>query len=109
MNKKYIIKSTREFSEIMSKKNRIQNDCFIIYTVSKKETQNRFGISTPKKLGNAVTRNKLRRQTKEILRKDQKHFQLSKDCIIIVKEASLKLKFEELKIKLTELLKNLDK
>lgn len=107
MNKKYIIKNTREFSAIMKKKDITGNNFFAIYTNNKKEAQNRFGISTPTKLGNAVIRNKLRRQIKEILRKDQKHFQLSKDCIIIVKKASLSISFEELNIELTKLLKKI--
>jgi len=49
MNKEYIIKDTREFTSIIGKRDRVGNAFFVIYKRPKKEKQNKFGITVPKK------------------------------------------------------------
>jgi len=104
MKKKYIIKSTREFASIINKRQIVGSKYFAIYLEASQEDGSRYGISVPKKLGNAVLRNKKKRQLKNILIKDQNNFEIQKDCIIIVKKASLNLSFEELEKELNRLL-----
>jgi ribonuclease P protein component len=52
-----------------------------------------FGISVGKKLGNAVLRNKIKRQIKTII--DKNKYENGYNCIIMIKKAFVDLDFEE--------------
>lgn len=62
-------------------------------------------VVTPKKLGAAPKRNKIRRQIKSIFYQE-KLFEISYDCIIVVKKEAMQLKFQELKDIMFRVLKN---
>jgi len=104
MKKKNIVKSTREFSSILNKRKIVASNYLAIYLTDRVEEETRYGISVPKKLGNAVLRNKIKRQLKNIIDKNQNNFEINKDCIIIVKKASLSLSFTELENEVNKLL-----
>ena len=69
MKKKDIIKSQKEFNLIIKTGKFIKNDDYVIYYKDNQLSKKRFGVAVSTKLGNAVTRNKLKRQTKEIIDK----------------------------------------
>ena len=52
-----------------------------------------FGLSVGKKIGNAVTRNKVKRQIRSMI--DQIYFKNNFNCIIIVKKSYLNHTFNE--------------
>ena len=54
----------------------------------------KFGISASKKLGNAVNRNKIKRQVRSII--DKNDYQNNFNCIIIVGRGILKRNFQEM-------------
>ncbi len=56
----------------------------------------RILVITPKKIGNAPTRNRIRRRLKAIFH-ENKPFEQGKDCVIVVKPTGPKLSFDELK------------
>ena len=62
MKKQYRIRKNREFSSIIEKKHSVASNSFVVYFDTKKEAYSRVGISVSKKLGDAVTRNKIKRQ-----------------------------------------------
>ena len=61
MKKKYRIKKNEEFQAIIKKKKSIANQKYVIYYRNNNEHL-KVGISVSKKLGNAVVRNKIKRQ-----------------------------------------------
>ena len=67
MKKQYRIRKNREFSSIIEKKHSVASNSFVVYFDTKKETYSRVGISVSKKLGDAVTRNKIKRQIRMIV------------------------------------------
>lgn len=67
MKKLYRIKKTSEFQEILNKRKYRNSPAFTIYIREKKEENARFGISVSKKMGNAVFRNKSKRQVRNML------------------------------------------
>ena len=89
MNKDYIIKESKIFDEIIKKCPSTKNKSFIVFYRTKKESFSKYGIAAPKKLGKAVTRNKMKRRTRAIVSDFQKNYKNAFDCIIIIRRGSL--------------------
>ena len=69
MNKDKILRKSEDFSKIISNQVSYKNKYFSLYY---KESNNTlYGITVPKKVGKAVIRNKLKRQTKNIIRNNE--------------------------------------
>lgn len=64
MKKEFRVKKTQEFAEIMNYKKFYTCPSFSIYVKPRKEEHARVGISVGKKMGNAVARNKIKRQVR---------------------------------------------
>lgn len=86
MNKELRIKKNEEFSRIMKERHSIASDCFILYYSSKQLDRVRVGISVSKKLGNAVVRNKIKRQVRSMAQSVIDFDLYNKDMIIIVRK-----------------------
>ena len=95
MNSMYRIKDTKEFKNIVSQKNKVQNSSYIIYYQEKAKEFARIGIATSKKLGKAHVRNYIRRQVRSMCQKILKEDILTKDIIIVVKTDYLAKTYEE--------------
>lgn len=96
MNKEYIIRSNKEFNHIINHGLIMKSIYFKIYSRPNTKNNIRFGISVPKKLGNAVIRNKNRRQIKEILRLNLSLYNNSpNDYIIIINKPFINLTFND--------------
>lgn len=99
MKKKNIIKKNQEFARIIKMQKSYKTDAYILYIERNKEETYHFGISISKKIGNAVTRNRIKRQIKSII--DKKDYKNNFNCIIIVRKNFLNnsfLKNEEILI-----------
>lgn len=105
MKKLYRIQKNEEFKKIIFKKIRFKNNSFIIYLNKRKENHARFGISVSKKLGNAVVRNKVKRQVKSMIHEICDYYDYQNDCVIIVKTQYLENEYNINKISLENLLK----
>lgn len=92
-----------EFSSIISKKKRLSGPSFLLYFQPKAKERARLGLSVSKKLGNAVERNRIKRQVRSMV--DQVFdFNGDVDCILIVKQGYKQNSFEENKLQLASLL-----
>lgn len=105
MKKYEIVKEHKEFDDIIANGKYIKNRYFVIYNKESNYSYPRFGIAVGKKIGNAVTRNKFKRQIRMIINNNKNLFKNNKDYIIIIKKSSLDLKFSELNNNLLELIK----
>ncbi|MGN1379354.1 MAG: ribonuclease P protein component [Bacilli bacterium] len=104
MNKKYIVKENTEFNEIINKGKKISNNEFIIFFKHKNELSPKFGITAPKKIGNAVIRNKCKRQVRNIIHSNNLLFKNYNNYIIIIKKGFLLNSFQQNKLSLINLL-----
>ena len=69
-NKKInIVKSNLEFNNIIHKGNKYVSNIFYTYVLINNYNYNRYGIAISTKIGNAVIRNKYKRQIKDIIDK----------------------------------------
>ena len=78
----------RRKSKIIARKKSFANSCFIIYKDENQMGHGRVGISVSKKLGNAVTRNKIKRQLRMMIQ-ECFHFDEEVDYIVIVRKRFL--------------------
>jgi ribonuclease P protein component len=104
MKKRDRIKNKIEFDNFIKNSKSVKNPFFVIHFGNKKENHTRFGIAVGTKLGNAVVRNKFKRQIREIINEEKSLFQNDKDYIIILRKPSLDLNYKEMKEKLIELI-----
>ena len=86
MKKENRIKKNEEFKEIIAKKNYITNSSFIIYFNPKAQDKCRVGISVSKKNGNAVVRNKIKRQVREMVHSNIDFDTCPYDYVIIIRK-----------------------
>ena len=105
MKKKFIVKKSYEFDNIIKHNDILKNRGFIIYKKENNLDYNRFGISVGKKLGNAVYRNKMKRRIKDIIDSISIKSNINYDYIIILRSMGKNYKYSELQEKLTDLLK----
>ena len=82
MKKINILKNSRDFDRIIKKYKPYKYTDYIIYLERETNDVYKFGLSVGKKIGNAVNRNKVKRQLKSII--DEKDYQNNFNCIIIV-------------------------
>ena len=84
MKKEFRVKKTQEFSEIMNYTKFYACPSVSIYVKPRKEDHARVGISVGKRMGNAVIRNKIKRQVREMVH-DIYTFDENFDTIILVR------------------------
>lgn len=104
MKKEHRVKKGSEIEMIMKDKKSVGNKFFVIYKKENHEnTHFRFAISVPKKYGNAVKRNKIKRQVREIVSKIDIFPHV--DIFVVVKPNANTLEFNEIKMTITKLIK----
>jgi len=105
MKKKEIIKKSIDYTNIINSNNKIKNKYYSIFL--KKDENTLFGISIPKKLGSAVTRNKIKRQIKNIIDINKKYIPKNYNYVIIIRREILELTYLEKEKELITLLKKI--
>lgn len=105
MNKEHIVKSNLDFQRIIKNNKAYRYKDYIIYIEKNNEDNYRFGFSVGKKIGHAVTRNKIKRQLRNIVSK--KDYQNGFNCIIIVGSNILNKTFQEMETNLFKTLQDL--
>lgn len=87
----------REIRELFkTAKTQVKDHGLEIRLAPKKLAYGRILIVTPRKAGNAVERNRIRRRLKSIFF-EQRLYEQPFDCIVLVTKAAITLSFEELK------------
>ena len=106
MKKEFRVKKNKEFQEAFQKGQSFANRQFVVYSLKKEEQDYfRIGLSVSKKIGNAVTRNQIKRYIRQAI------FELSdlivpgNDYVIIARKPTAEMDFFEVKKSLTHVLK----
>lgn len=102
MKKKYRIKKSSEIQRLIKKKTTVGNSYFILYYSKNHDIENfRFALSVPKKYGNAVHRNLMKRRIREVIKDN--NFNSLYDFFIVIKPKAEALSFSEIKKMLEKL------
>ena len=96
MKKINIVKENNDFSTIINKGKYVKDKNLVIYYMANDLNRARFGISVGTKVGKAHTRNKFKRQLRNIVDNYKFSYSKSKDYIIIVRKNCLDKTFEDL-------------
>ena len=105
MQKRLRLQKKHDFNKVYKHGKVSANHQFVIYYRPSLDTkQFRFGISASKKIGNAVTRNSIRRRVKEIIRNMENRIISNVDIICIVRKPALELIHLELQRSLIHVL-----
>ncbi len=104
MKKEWRVKTQQEFQSIISKKQSVANKTYVLYYQPCQHHPARFGVSVGKKLGNAVFRNKWKRQLRMLLQETIDFDQFPVDGVIIVRNNFTTQSYQENKKNLESLL-----
>ena len=89
MKKRYIVKSERDFDNLIKNGSCKKNKYYVIHFSENNLPYDRYGISVSKKLGNAVFRNKYKRKMRAIIDNYKKEYVNCKDYIIILRKEAI--------------------
>lgn len=104
MKKINIIKRKDEINEVIKNRKQVKNKYYYIYYKDNNYDKYRFCICVSKKLGNAVNRNKIKRQVKDIIDKSNLVFKRNVDYVIIISKEINNIEFNKRREYLIELI-----
>lgn len=109
MKKINTVKKNEDFKKVIKKGRYYKNPCFVIYTYNNSLNHYRFGISVSKKIGNAVVRNKIKRQMRNIIDKYKNYYSNELDYIIIIRKDYNAKSFNEIENTFHNIIKSINK
>ncbi|WP_313468026.1 ribonuclease P protein component [Carnobacterium sp.] len=106
MKKAYRVKKESEFQKVFHHGKSTANRQFVLYVLNKKEQPHfRVGLSVGKKIGNAVTRNAVKRKIRQSLTELKPHLKTEADFIVIARKPAATMSVKETKKSLIHVLK----
>lgn len=103
------IKKNVEFKRIYRKGTSHVGRHLVVYLLKNRLNENRLGITVSKKVGNAVTRNRVRRLIKESFRKYEDTLMPGYDIVVVARVISQSAGYHQIEHQLVKLLAPLRK
>ena len=105
MKKRFRVKKEKDFNAIFKEGKSFANRKFVIYRLENNEQHFRVGLSVSKKLGNAVTRNQIKRRIRHILIEHKNQLVENVDFVVIARKGVEILEYAEMEKNLLHVLK----
>ena len=105
MKKNFRVKREKDFKEIFQYGTSFANRKFVVYQLENQQNHFRVGLSVSKKLGNAVTRNQIKRRIRHILLNVRGHLADDVDFVVIARKGVESLDYAEMEKNLLHVLK----
>lgn len=93
MKKKGSITKNYEYQQVFQNGTSVATRTFVLYQLNTKQSENRAGFIVSKKVGNAVTRNRVRRLMRESYRLYAGKLRRGYDLVFIARPAAAKISF----------------
>ena len=106
MKRTETIKDKDIFNNIIKKGLFHKNEYYCIYRMKKEEDKINYGVAISKKVGNAVTRNKLKGQTRAIIDNHRNLFKNKHNYIIMIRKSCANAPYDVLDKALIDLLES---
>jgi len=90
------IKNDYEFKRIYKKGRSFVNASLVVYILKNNLPYNRVGITTSRKIGNAISRNRARRVIREAYRQIENELSLGYDFIFVARTRTCTIKMQHL-------------
>ena len=106
MKKRQRVKKNDDFQKVFKKGKSFANRQFVVYFLEKEgQTEFRVGLSVSKKLGNAVTRNQIKRYIRQSIHELKDELKQNMDYVIIARQPAATMDFHEVKQSLQHVLR----
>ena len=105
MKKSFRVKREKDFKAIFKDGTSFANRKFVVYQLENQQNHFRVGLSVSKKLGNAVTRNQIKRRIRHILLSVREHLADNVDFVVIARKGVESLDYAEMEKNLLHVLK----
>lgn len=104
MKKKNRIKKNEDFQKVFKQGKSMANRQFVIYMLNQPEEKEfRLGLSVSKKIGNAVTRNRVKRLVRQVFLEEKDSLKTGMDFIVIARKPASEMDYHEVKSSLLHL------
>lgn len=107
MKRYEMIKDKSLFNNIIKNGHYRKNKLFVVYEINNEDEKIKFGIAISKKVGKAVIRNKLKRQTRAIIDNNRNLFKNVNNYIIMIRRSCNESNFFEMNEALQSLMKEI--
>mgnify|MGYP000947483452 FL=1 len=105
MKKRFRVKKEKDFNAIFKEGKSFANRKFVIYRLENNEKHFRVGLSVSKKLGNAVTRNHIKRRIRHVLIQNSHQIVENVDFVVIARKGVELLDYAEIEKNLLHVLR----
>ncbi len=96
MNPDTSLKQIGDFRRVYTRGKSAASPRAVVYCRKNRLGRNRTGFTVSKKLGNAVTRNRVRRRLREIMRLNQSRLQQGFDLIVVARSRAVNTEYSRL-------------
>ncbi len=107
MKKHYRVRNTKDFTRIIHQGTALKSNALVLYYTCNTEHL-RVGIAVSKKVGNAVTRNKIKRQLRAIFTHYTRRLK-NRDIVVVVRKNYLDHSYEQITTLVDQLLDKMEK
>ena len=103
MKKSYRVKKDQDFKALFDAGKSVANRKFVIYHLPRGKSHFRVGLSVSKRLGNAVTRNSIKRKLRHVIMELSEGL-VTQDFVIICRQGVQDLDYQDMKKNLVHVL-----
>ena len=105
LRKSFRVKKEKDFNAIFQEGKSVANRKFVVYRLENSEQHFRVGLSVSKKLGNAVTRNQIKRRIRHVLITHKNQIIENLDFVVIARKGVEEMNYTELEKNLLHVLR----
>ncbi len=105
LKKEYRLKASNRIKEVRTAGQSWRNQWLVLCKLNGEQEQTRFAFSVSKRVGNAVTRNRVKRYMREVARQQLPQLHSGWDILLIARERAANASYQEIRDAMLNLLR----